>query len=384
LALDKLLYKLRKESAYATRVEEFAPLELMSNEYRRRTGTALRADQDPFIIASALRSTAGGVLRSWVTTGITDIYGRQVGPSLKESYALIKPAQEEDFHRYLWSLQSQIRLKQGKDPGKSLADADFEIAELSTKYPHFVKAALGISKWWDKALDYQLMAFPEMNYQLTAAIRKANPVYYGPLMRQFTEEEKRNNLIKGSTYAIREAKGSSRKIENLYLGSLRMAESIIAKGQKDMVLKAVTDLAKTEGMGSLIEKVAVGKVMETVNIESIREQLESYGVDTSKLSADAMLQYATNADAGKAKDPIIAIRRATPTATDPNASTLEWYQVSREIADVLQGVQEVGRLGATFEIFVGRPTKKAPKSWGKGIRITLSPTMICQYKNFSR
>lgn len=81
LALDKLLYKLRKESAYATRVEEFAPLELMSNEYRRRTGTALRADQDPFIIASALRSTAGGVLRSWVTTGITDIYGRQVGPS---------------------------------------------------------------------------------------------------------------------------------------------------------------------------------------------------------------------------------------------------------------------------------------------------------------
>jgi hypothetical protein len=350
---DKLLYRLRRQSSYATRVEEFAPLELMSKEYRRRTGITLKANEDPFILASALRSTAGGVLNSWVTTGITDIYGRQVGPSLKESYALIKPSQEEDFHRYLWSLQSQIRLKQGKDPGKSLEDADFEVAELSAKYPHFVKAALGISKWWDKALDYQLMAFPEMNYQLTAAIRAANPIYYGPLMRQFTEEERRNNLIKGSTYAIRGAKGSSRKIKNLYLSSLLMAESIIVKGQKDMVLKAVTDLVKTGNMGQLIEKVAVGKVMKSVNIESIREQLESYGVDTSKLSDDAMLQYATNADARNAKDPIISIRRATPTATDPNASTLEWYQVPREIADVLQGVPEVGRLGPWFELTIG-------------------------------
>ena len=358
-ALDTLLYKLRRESSFATRVEELAPLELLSNEYRRRTGITLKANEDPFILASALRGTAGGVLHSWVTLGITDIYGRQVGPSLKEAYALIKPSQEEDFRRYLWSLQSQIRLKQGIDPGKSLADADFEIAELSIKYPHFVKAALDISKWWDKALDYQLMAFPEMNYQLMAAIRKANPVYYGPLMRQFTEEEKRNNQVRGSTYVIREAKGSGRKIENLFLSSVRMAEGIIAKGQKDMVLKAVTDLVKTEGMGWLIEKVAVGKVMKMVNIESIREQLESYGVDTSKLSTDAMLQCATNADAGKAKDPIISIRRSTPTATDPNASTLEWYQVPREIADVLQGVQEVGRLNPWFEAFVGAPTRIA-------------------------
>jgi len=356
---DKLLSKLRKQSSFATRVEEFAPLEMLSNEYRRRTGTALKANEDPFILASALRGTAGGVLHSWVTLGITDIYGRQVGPSLKEAYALIKPAQEEDFRRYLVALQSQIRLKQGKNPGMSQADADSEVAELSTQYPHFTKAALDISKWWDKALDYQLMAFPEMNYQLTAAIRAANPVYYGPLMRQFTEEEKRNNQISGTSYGIKESKGSARKLENLFLSSLRMAEGIIAKGQRDLVLKTVTDLAKTEGLGYLVEKVSVGKVMKSVNIESVREQLETYGVDTSMLSDDAMLQYATNADARDAKDPIIAVRRATPTATDPNASTLEWYQVSREIADVLQGVQEVGRLGAAFEIFIGAPNRLA-------------------------
>ena len=357
--LDKLLYRLRKETSFARRVEEFSALELLSKEYFRRTGVRLRADQDPYILASALRSTAGGVLHSWVTLGITDIYGKVVGPSLKEAYALIKPSQEEDFRTYLVSLQSQIRLKQGKDPSMSQADADNNVASLSIQYPHFAKAALDISKWWDKALDYQLMAFPEMNYQLTAAVRAANPVYYGPLMRQFTEEEKERNLVKGTSYVIKEAKGSARKLENLYLSSVRMAEGIIAKAQKDMVLKLVTDLAKTEGMGWLVEKVAVGKVMKSVDIGSIREQLESYGVDTSKLSDDAMLEYATNADARDAKDPIISIRRSTPTATDPNATTLEWYQVPREIADILQGVPDVGRLGTAFEIFIGGPNRLA-------------------------
>ncbi len=96
-------------------------------------------------------------------------------------------------------------------------------------------------------------------------------------------------------------------------------------------------------MGWLVEQVPRTRVMERVNIEKIRRELEDHGVDTSGIPDDTLLSYATHLDKPSGTDPIM-VRQ---TAGGP-----EWYQVPAKVYDLLEGLHPA-RLGAVADLLVG-------------------------------
>lgn len=327
-------------------IEEFSPLEELAEGYEKITGTPLAVDKNPSLIAQAYRRTAGAVLKQWVNDGVTDVAGNVVGPSLREAFARLKPEDEEPFHAYLFAKQALVRLDQGKFAGIERADAEWIVKQLET--PAYIDAASKVAGFWKAVRNYKRNAYPEMNGPMIDAIEKANPVYYGPLAAEIDPKKvgrSAANRLGGGLYRF---KGHGGPTKRIYEQSLLVAENIIGSAQRDMVLRSVVALRHTEGLGWLAEQVPVSKVMEGVNIEKLRHQMEAWGVDTTAIPPDTLLEFATQMDAPKGSDPIIAVRE--------NGKPV-WLQVPREVQEVLQGVHDPERLGAVFELLVGGPTR---------------------------
>lgn len=325
-------------------VEEFSPLEELANGFADVTGRRLKPHEDPFLLATAKRGAAGQVLDTWVERGMTDPWGNLVGPSLKEALAPIKPNEATNFAVYLWSRRALERWKQGKNPGMAKEDAQYLRTKLET--PAFVAAARKYYDWFDSALEYLKQAAPEMNGGLVDAIRAASKDYV-PLARVLDENVVRRRVAAQTGGGLYKFHGSGKPIQNIWLQSLLVAEKLIQRAHKDMVLDAVFRLSKTEGMGWLVERVPITRVMESVNIDKIRAQLEDQGVDTAAIPADTLLTYATHLDKPAGADPIM-VRR---TANGP-----EWYQVPAAVAEALEGIAPP-RLGKVADLFLGVPAR---------------------------
>ena len=342
--------------------EEFAPLEELAKAYTATTGNRLAPGENPYMIATALRSTAGAKLETWVDLAMTDINGTVTGPSLREAVAPVRAANAEKFQLYLTVRQAIERLKQGKNPGLEPEDLVYVRDKYEKAHPEFIAAAEGMADWWAGALNYLEQAWPEKNSKVIAAVRAANPRYFGPLARVLDPARVRPAAADSVGGGIHRFKGSGLPIKKLLLQSLYVAEGMIAQAHRDAIARSVFRLAEVEGMGWIIEEVPITKAMEQVNIEKLRSQLEAMGVDTSAIAPDEMLSYATMRDTPTGIDPIIALRTATGT---------RWYQVPAMVFEILEGVQEPARLGAVFEIFAGVPAR-AFKLGTTGVRASFS------------
>ena len=343
-------------------VEEFAPLEELAKAYQASTGNRLAAGSNPYLIASALRSTAGARLETWVERGMTDLTGTITGPSLREAVARVKPQDAERFQLYLTVMEAIERHKQGKNPGIAAEDAVYVRDKFAREHPEFIGAADRVAAWWDGVLQYLVDAYPEMNGPIVERIRRANPKYYGPLARVTDAEKVRGSMAEATGGGLKRFSGSGRPIKKIILQSLLVAEGMIAKAHRDAVLRSVVRLADTEGMGWVIEEVPRSRVMERVSLSQIKGQLERMGVDTTDLDPDALLEYASVRDMPAGMDPIIAVRTGGGT---------RWFQVPAQVFEILEGVQEPARLGPLFEIFAGMPNR-AFKLGTTGLRASFS------------
>jgi hypothetical protein len=342
--LKRLWTEFRKLTSTRAQVEEFTPLEELSRGYRELTGQRLRPSQDPYMLASAKRGTAGQVLENFVERGVQDVWGNTVGPSLKESlFGRVKPQESDQFAAYLWARRAEERWARGQNPGMELADAKYLRQKLET--PDFIAAAQGWYKWWEGVLEYVKQASPEMNGAMIDAIRAGSRDYV-PLAREMPASVKRaaQERLGGGLYRMH---GSGLPIKDIYLQSLLVAENLIKKAHRDMVLESVFGLSKVEGMGWLVERVPQDRVRESVNIEKIRKQLEDMGVDTTAVPEDALLNFYRFADTPKGSDPILVRRTAGGS---------EWYQVPAQLFETLQGMETV-RLGMVGDLLLGMPAR---------------------------
>lgn len=343
-AVARLKAAARKFLGTQAQIEEFEPLRELSEGFAKTAGRRLAPAADPFLLASAKRGSAGAVMDTMVERGMVDVWGNITGPGLKEALARVKPAEAQDFALYLWSRRALERWALGKNPGMAREDAVHLRTALET--PAFVDAANKWYRWWDGILQYVKDANPAGNGPLIEAIRKGSHDYV-PLARVLDPLRTKGESAHGTGGGLQRMHGSGLPIRDIYQQSLLVAEKMISKAHKDMVLEAVFKLSREEGMGWLVEKVPRARVMESVNIEKIRQQLEAAGVDTSAIAADELLQFASHQDAPRGSDPIMV--RETPTGP-------EWYQVPARVYDLLQGL-DPARLGPVADLFLAAPNR---------------------------
>ena len=356
---DSKLARLRTElSRYVGReglVEQFAPFEALSRRFRQVAGRDLAADEDPFLIASARRGQAGSILAYMADEGMIDPSGNRTGGrSLREALApvtrglrpdqvLARNQRAADFWSYLWARRAIERWGLDRNPGISLADAQYLRQTLET--PDFQLAASRYYQWWDGVLDY-LAASSPANRELVARIRAGSKDYV-PLARMLDPNQTRPGEEARLSNALRRMRGSSLPVRMLDVQTLLTAESLIARAHRDQVMEAVFRLANQPGMGAMIEEVPRSQVQEVVNIERLRAQLEGMGVDTTGIPADTLLEYYTGADAPGGSDPIVA-RRVN--------GEVRWYYVRPDLYAALEGIQPA-RLPLVADLLLGVPAR---------------------------
>lgn len=339
--LQRLREFVRENLGRQAQVEEFAPLEELVQGFRKITGRDLPAAQNPYLLASAFRKTAGPTLETWIQRGMTDLWGNITGPSLREAMSLIKPQEAEAFAHYLWARRALERWGKGKNPGMAREDAAWLRTKLET--PAFIAAAQKYYTWWDGVLEYVKRASPETNGPLVDAIRATSHDYV-PLARVLDPAKARAVSARAPGGGLYRFSGSGLPVKNIYLQSLLVAENLIVRAHRDLVLNSVLGLSQHENMGWLVEEVPRTRVMESVNLEKIRGQLEEYGVDLTEVPEDAILQFTSHLDQPMGTDPIVA--RAG-----------KWYQIPANVYELLQGVETPSRLGWAFELLFGAPTR---------------------------
>lgn len=353
------LARLRRElGKYASRegfVEQFAPYEALGKRFKAVAGRALRADEDPFQIATARRGQAGALLAYMADVAMINLNGERTGGrSLREALApvtkglradqvLARNRRAADFWSYLWSRRAIERWGQDKNPGISLADAQYLRQTLET--PDFQLAASRYYEWWDGVLDY-LGASSPANAELVKRIRNGSRDYV-PLARVLDANQSRPGENQGVGGALRRMRGSSLPVKELDVQTLLAAEQVISRAHRDQVMESIFHLAQQPGMGGMIEEVPRAQVKEQVNVEKLRQQLEGMGVDTTNIPADTLLEYYTGADSPKGSDPIVARK--------VNGET-KWYFVRPDLFGALEGIQPA-RLPLVADLLLGVPAR---------------------------
>ena len=338
----------RKSLSRRQLVEESAPLEALAATVERKIKGKLLPGSNPALVFQSVRQTAGAMLETMVERGVVDANGRVIAPPLREAYAALRPADAENFRDYLVVLQVIERFKQGhKSTGFNVEDAIYLRDKLGAD-PRFVTAAEKVAQWNSDVLKYWRDAFPEQNTALYNAIVKRNPKYYTPLARVLDPAKVKPGTATQGSSNLSRFKGSSLPVKQAIEQTLKGAESLIARAHRDMVMRVVVYMAQMPGMGFVLEPVPRQRVVETLNVEKIRSQLEAMGVDTTTIPPDEMLSYAAQLDAPTGTDPIISL--------DINGQT-QWFQTLPDVYEVLAGVQEPARLGLAFEVLAGRPSR---------------------------
>jgi hypothetical protein len=152
--------------------------------------------------------------------------------------------------------------------------------------------------------------------------------------------------------------GSGLPVKDIFDQTFIAAARIINRANQGMVMNRVVQLANIPGMGRIIEEVPISRVMQRVNIEKLRDQLEAMGVDTAAIPEGEILKFASQADRPRGTDPIIAYK--TPTGET------KWYEVDAKLYEALEGLQVYSLknavpglpyVGVMLDLFLGVPAR---------------------------
>jgi hypothetical protein len=382
-----------KEMSYKTWVEMLSPLEHMSAVAERLLGEPLQESEDPYLTARSRRLTAGGKVNTMVHRSMIDIAGNKVGPPLNDMEALVK-GQQEEFAWYLWGRRAQERWRDhNKDPGLSLADADWIVEELET--PEFLLAAQMFYDWNKSLMNYARQG-GLLNKKAYDAILEGSHDYM-PLYRVFDEVDPefteqfsgRGRMGGGNAFPFMKGKRGGR-IRDPFTVAVERARRIVLQTDQRIVLMQIMRMGSdpwlVDGMGIEIEEVARPNVPIPVSIEQtlnrllkeaisaeqkkLINQLLSGGVKEAIAGAESMdelvlklkkefaelgilsemLTFFVPAQRPKGSevDPIVPI-------TDKNGK-IRWFQVPNELYKLLEGL-DIYRLGSTLDLILGSPTR---------------------------
>jgi hypothetical protein len=365
-ALRRIAGALGRFVGYQAQMERFAPIEALVKAAEAKGGRLAPSD-NPFLLASWKRGSAGATVERMATAHMIDVWGNPTGPSLKEAFAPVQGQRAEVLllafakaARARWT-QSRMQKVQGQwvavaanpvNPGISLADANHIIATLST--PARDLAVQRWREWHNGLLDYLVQADPSM---ADLVDRWKASDFYMPLARMIDPKKAKQAAAAASSNPMFRMRGSGLPVKDLLDQTMINAARLVNKANRALVTGAIVKLANVEGMGHLIEAIPRGRVRNLVSLEQIRAQLEDLGVDTSMVPADKLLEYWTPADLPKGTAPIIAVGRA---------GNRRWFQVSPELYESLDGLQTwslknafpgLPHLGTVLDLVLGTPAR---------------------------
>jgi hypothetical protein len=326
-------------------VDEFEPLREMSARAARKANVAgLPPSQDPFLLATWKRGTAGNVVRTMVELGMQDIWGNPtfVGRALRDILAPLK-GQQDEFALYLWARRAIELHKRRINPGLALVDA----LELLNKYssPAFERAASEYYEWNRGLLRYVAQSNPALE-PLIAAILKKNK-NYAPLARVIDPKQASSAAAAERSNPLYKIHGSPRPVRDIGEVTIENAARLVSMAHRHLVLQAVVNMSKWSGMGHLVERVPRSSLEHRVNVGRVRQQLEDLGVDTSAIQDTEVLTWFEPALKPKGEDPIIAVREA---------NGVNWYHVKPRVYDLLNGLDPV-RLQWALDLILGKPAR---------------------------
>jgi hypothetical protein len=345
---EKWMAQMRKTWGMQGQVEQLTPLERVGQHWQARRGTPMAPGKDPYMVASRLRGIAPSIMDRFVHRGTLDIDGNPTGnrgmadilspllsdvPGWQRGLHALRPELSrrvreriEDFSLYLWARRTLERASHDQETGMSVEDATSLIAKLDS--PRMRLAADQYRQWWDDVLDYYGSAGPA-NAELVRAV-KAGSHDYVPLPRVIDPAQAKGGEVGKQGGGLRRMHGSGRPIYDVMESTLRVAERLIEKAHRDLVANTVIDVAREPGFGFLVEEVPKDRVRQTVPVETVRQQLEDLGVNTSGVAPDALLEWYTEARDPKGVDPVYARRDAV--------GDMHWYVLAPDVFEVIAGV----------------------------------------------
>jgi hypothetical protein len=225
-------------------------------------------------MASALRGTAKLVAAYMNEKAMRDFAGNITGQGLSEIMAIVK-GNESDFMLFLWAHHALERWDANKNPGLTRAEAQFLVDELG-KDPNFNIAADKYWNWNRGLMNYVREASPSIAPLIDSITSRWKK--YIPLSRWFEPGEVRTAIQSAQTGASTALKsitrfGSGREILEPMPVILNNAEKWIELAHKRVILDAVMNLRKIEGLGFQIEEVPRGLKMNSLTVGDIRDQL---------------------------------------------------------------------------------------------------------------
>jgi hypothetical protein len=342
-AVARLLQTVKETFGKKGMVDELDALYQISKGYERRAGSKLAPGEDPFLLATWKRGTAGAVVESMVDRGMQDLYGNPTGGmSLRQALAPVK-GRAEDFALYLFGRRAVERWGKGKNPGISLEDS-LHLVQLYDS-PEFQLAAANYYEWNRGVLKYVAEANPAMAPTIDAVLKGSKD--YAPLARVIDPRDSSAAAAVARSNPLYRMKGSGRQVRDIFETTLENTSRLVSLAHRSMILDAVVKLSHVEGMGHLVEKVPRDRVKEQVSFEKVREQLEAMGVDTSAVGPDEALTFFSLAETPRGADPIVAVKEA---------GGVSWYHVSPGVFEALNGL-DVYRLPKVLDILMGAPAR---------------------------
>ena len=352
-----------KEALMRAHVDMAYPLDAVAREAERLLGAKLRPSEDPYAITTAKRMTHTRVVRYMVEDGMLDIAGNKVGPSLREGMALAR-GQQEDFTIYLWAkrglaLWNDPKKPKGRNPGISKMHAERVVEELDS--PEFQIAASKVYEWNEGLLNYLAQASPAFA-DLVAKIRAVDPGYYVPLQREFEDLTTRWAGGGASTTGspVQRLRGSGERVKNPLPTMISNAAKMVHSAHARMVVDAVVNLSKIEGIGRIIERVPKdilvayrGNLMDVY--DRVKSEFAKQGVELdikNEGDVDAVqgaIAFFAPAQFPKGRDPIVPV---------VENGKINWYYVKPDLYNSLMAL-DVYRLPKLFDLAFGMPTRVA-------------------------
>jgi len=336
--------------SYQGQVESFAPLEKASTRAAQLLGRPLAPSEDPYLLASWKRGSAGATVERMVENHMIDLYGNPTGPGLREIFAPLR-GQRAETMLFIFGKAALARWRQGKNPGISRADADYLVSRLDT--PQRAIAAQRFQEWQRGLLNYVIQADPAM----ADVVKRFNVDFYAPLARMIDPARAKAAAAAAASNPFFTMRGSALPVKDIFDQTIRNANRLVARANRALVTNALVKLANIEGMGHIIERVPRGRVRRVVNVEQIRQQLTDMGADLTNVTADEMLNYWTPADMPKGTAPIVAVGSGRNRA---------WYQVDPDLYETLDGLQafslknafpSLPGLSRALDLLVGGPAR---------------------------
>jgi hypothetical protein len=344
--LARIIRTLRDTVSIRAQVDEFEPLWRLSQGYAERSGNVLAPAQDPFLLSSWKRGTAGAVVETMVNDRMIDPWGNPLttGPSLslKQALAPVK-GRGEEFALYLFGRRALERWSKNQNPGLTKDDAAYLVQRFDS--PEFQLAAQNYYEWHRGLLEYVRAADPAMGPTIDAIMQGSRD--YAPLARVIDPAGATAAAAAARSNPLMRMHGSGRQVRDIFETTIENAARMVSHAHRKMVLEAIVKLSKREGMGFLVEEVPRSQVRTEVNFEKLRAELEQLGVDTSGVSPDTILAYFDLADRPKGVDPIVVVNEADGP---------HWYHVAPEVFELLNGL-EIKRLPPMVDLLLGAPAR---------------------------